>query len=66
MASAIFDFRISLRSGVFSDDSFDHEFESRAAIALGRPLFGVAGMPKRLESGQKIVGRGFLPCNAAL
>jgi hypothetical protein len=71
MASAIFDFRISLCRGVFSDDSLDHEFESRAATALGRRLLGVGGMPKRLESRQKTVGCGFFalqcgPVNFAL
>jgi hypothetical protein len=47
---AVFDFRIRLSRGVFSDDNVDHEFESCGIMPLRRGFPGLGGMLKYLKS----------------
>jgi hypothetical protein len=59
LAVAIFDFRIRRRTGVFSDDSVDHEFESKGIMTPRRSDSGHLCFFKYLKLLQKIVTCGF-------
>jgi hypothetical protein len=53
--AAVFDFRIRPGTGVFSDDSADHEIESSGKMAPQRGFPGFGDMFKYLKSQPKTV-----------